>query len=84
MAQFMDVVSLTKGIRFMFYIITPNESPFENVEDVAPYVQQVSSLLKTLERFDVFCDFLTINIVALMLGVTHLKCLNMAKESLHT
>ena len=45
MAQFMDLVSLTKGIRFMFYIVTPNKSSFENVEDV-PYVQQVSSLLK--------------------------------------
>uniref|UniRef100_A0A8C7J0Z3 Transmembrane protein 195 n=1 Tax=Oncorhynchus kisutch TaxID=8019 RepID=A0A8C7J0Z3_ONCKI len=42
MAQFMDVVSLTKGIRSMFYIVTPNESSFENVEDVPPYVQQAT------------------------------------------
>ncbi|CDQ64802.1 unnamed protein product [Oncorhynchus mykiss] len=38
----MDVVSLTKGIRSMFYIVTPNESSFENVEDVPPYVQQAT------------------------------------------
>uniref|UniRef100_A0A4W5N8P6 Uncharacterized protein n=1 Tax=Hucho hucho TaxID=62062 RepID=A0A4W5N8P6_9TELE len=42
MAQFMDVVSLTKGIRSLFYIVTPNESSFENVEDVPPYVQQAT------------------------------------------
>ena len=46
MAQFMDVVSLTKGIRSMFYIVTPNESSFENVEDVPPYVQQVSEFVE--------------------------------------
>ncbi|XP_029537555.2 alkylglycerol monooxygenase-like [Oncorhynchus nerka] len=36
------LVSLTKGIRFIFYIVTPNESSFENVEDVPPYVQQAT------------------------------------------
>ncbi|KAM9512598.1 LOW QUALITY PROTEIN: alkylglycerol monooxygenase [Salvelinus alpinus] len=48
MAQFMDVVSLTKGIRLMFYIVTPNKSSFENVEDVPPYFQQATTFFMGL------------------------------------
>uniref|UniRef100_A0AAY5JX26 Transmembrane protein 195 n=1 Tax=Esox lucius TaxID=8010 RepID=A0AAY5JX26_ESOLU len=72
MSQVMDPIYLTKGIRSMFYMVTPNESSFEHVEDVPLYVQQatpffiglmavelVVSLLKDDAPVADFGDFVT-------------------------
>lgn len=33
--------SVSRGLRAMFFMLTPNESSFEKVEEVPQYVQQV-------------------------------------------
>lgn len=33
---------LSKGVRSLFYMVTPNESSFQDVEDVPPYVPQAT------------------------------------------
>ncbi|RXM37230.1 Alkylglycerol monooxygenase [Acipenser ruthenus] len=37
-------VSLSQGIRMMFYVMTPNETAFRNEEEVPDYVQQATPL----------------------------------------
>lgn len=37
----MEYDSVSRGARAMFFMLTPNESSFEKVEDVPQYVQQV-------------------------------------------
>lgn len=34
-------VSFTVGVRRFFYAVTPNESSFENLEDVPDYLNEV-------------------------------------------
>uniref|UniRef100_A0A671UM05 Alkylglycerol monooxygenase n=1 Tax=Sparus aurata TaxID=8175 RepID=A0A671UM05_SPAAU len=42
MAETMDLGSVSRGFRAMFSMLSPNESSFEKVEDVPPYVQQAT------------------------------------------
>lgn len=37
----MDEKDISTGFRALFYMVTPNESSFERVEDVPPYTSQV-------------------------------------------
>lgn len=41
-AAVMEPSSVSQGVRSMFFMLTPNESSYEKVEDVPQYVQQVS------------------------------------------
>lgn len=41
MAGAVEPGAVSRGIRTMFFMVTPNESTFEKVEDVPQYVQQV-------------------------------------------
>ena len=43
MAEAMELGSVSRGFRAMFSMLSPNESSFEKVEDVPPYVQQVGA-----------------------------------------
>uniref|UniRef100_A0A3B3U0N7 Uncharacterized protein n=1 Tax=Poecilia latipinna TaxID=48699 RepID=A0A3B3U0N7_9TELE len=49
--------SVSRGLRAMFFMLTPNESSFEKVEEVPQYVQQVDHGM--LNPFYVLCTFLT-------------------------
>ncbi|XP_036929131.1 alkylglycerol monooxygenase [Acanthopagrus latus] len=42
MAEAMELGSVSRGFRAMFSMLSPNESSFEKVEDVPPYVQQAT------------------------------------------
>uniref|UniRef100_A0A8P4KLX7 Alkylglycerol monooxygenase n=1 Tax=Dicentrarchus labrax TaxID=13489 RepID=A0A8P4KLX7_DICLA len=42
MAAAAELGSLSAGVRTMFFMLTPNESAFEKVEDVPQYVQQAT------------------------------------------
>ncbi|KAM7421519.1 hypothetical protein PAMA_015590 [Pampus argenteus] len=42
MAEAAELGSVSSGIRSMFFMLTPNESSFEKVEDVPLYVQQAT------------------------------------------
>ncbi|XP_035528287.1 alkylglycerol monooxygenase [Morone saxatilis] len=42
MAEAAGLGSLSAGVRAMFFMLTPNESAFEKVEDVPQYVQQAT------------------------------------------
>lgn len=38
--------SVSQGFRVMFYMLQPNETSFQSLEEVPDYVKQVSPLLK--------------------------------------
>ncbi|XP_071402630.1 alkylglycerol monooxygenase [Centroberyx affinis] len=42
MAQAADPGSVSRGVRALFYMVSPNESSFQQVEDVPQYVQQAT------------------------------------------
>ncbi|KAM7382948.1 hypothetical protein PAMP_002641 [Pampus punctatissimus] len=42
MAEAVELDSVSSGLRSMFFMLTPNESSFEKVEDVPLYVQQAT------------------------------------------
>lgn len=43
MAEAVELGSVSAGVRALFYMLTPNESSFQRVEDVPHYVQQVGT-----------------------------------------
>ena len=43
MAEAVELDSVSRGVRSMFFMLTPNESSFQKVEDVPQYVQQVGT-----------------------------------------
>ena len=43
MAAAVEPGSVSTGIRSLFFMLTPNESSFEKVEDVPQYVEQVGT-----------------------------------------
>lgn len=43
MAEAVELDSVSAGVRALFYMLTPNESSFQRVEDVPHYVQQVGT-----------------------------------------
>lgn len=47
MAKALELGSVSTGVRAMFYMLTPNESSFQKVEDVPQYVQQVGAATRT-------------------------------------
>lgn len=42
MAEAVELGSVSTGVRALFYMLTPNESSFQKVEDVPQYVQQAT------------------------------------------
>jgi alkylglycerol monooxygenase len=50
-----DNVSVSQGMRAMFYMMEPSETAFQTVEEVPDYVKKVSLSWKRL-----FCFFITI------------------------
>lgn len=44
-----DLLSVSKGIRTMFSLLSPNESSFEKLEEVPPYVEQVSEWVQVMQ-----------------------------------
>ncbi|KAM6967761.1 alkylglycerol monooxygenase [Aplochiton taeniatus] len=54
----MDADLVSKGVRSMFYMVTPNESLFQNLEDVPPYVQQATPYFMGLMLLELVLGFL--------------------------
>ncbi|XP_046899119.1 alkylglycerol monooxygenase isoform X1 [Hypomesus transpacificus] len=49
---------LSKGVRSMFYMVTPNESSFQHVEDVPQYVQQATPYFVGLMLLELVVGYL--------------------------
>ncbi|KAM4601289.1 alkylglycerol monooxygenase [Polymixia lowei] len=58
MAQVMDAYSVSRGVRSVFYMIPPNESSFQDVEDVPQYVQQATPFFMGLMVLEVVVGWL--------------------------
>lgn len=76
MAQTMDVGSVSSGVRAMFFMLTPNESSFEKVEDVPQYVQQATPVFVGLMVLELLVGALKTGgpVVTISDGLTSISC----------
>ncbi len=56
MAEAVGLGSVSTGARAMFFMLTPNESSFEKLEDVPQYVQQVGAASLSLPYRHAWCN----------------------------
>uniref|UniRef100_UPI0037E73E4F alkylglycerol monooxygenase n=1 Tax=Semicossyphus pulcher TaxID=241346 RepID=UPI0037E73E4F len=58
MADTMDLRAMSAGVRGMFFMLTPNESSFQKVEEVPHYVQQATPFFIGLMVLELVVGFL--------------------------
>jgi len=75
MAQVLDADSLSRGARSMFYMLTPNESSFQHVDEVPLYVQQATPFFVALVLLEMAVGYLTkgVPVVTISDGLTSIS-----------
>ncbi|XP_005739308.1 alkylglycerol monooxygenase isoform X1 [Pundamilia nyererei] len=71
----MEYDSVSRGARAMFFMLTPNESSFEKVEDVPQYVQQATPFFVGLMTLELVVGFLKTGapVITISDGITSLS-----------
>ncbi|KAL3980251.1 C-type lectin domain family 3 member B [Sarotherodon galilaeus] len=71
----MEYDSVSRGARAMFFMLTPNESSFEKVEDVPQYVQQATPFFVGLMVLELVVGFLKTGapVITISDGITSLS-----------
>ncbi|XP_063343540.1 alkylglycerol monooxygenase [Pelmatolapia mariae] len=71
----MEYDSMSRGARAMFFMLTPNESSFEKVEDVPQYVQQATPFFVGLMVLELVVGFLKTGapVITISDGITSLS-----------
>lgn len=76
MAGAMDLRYMSAGVRGMFFMLTPNESSFEKLDEVPQYVQQATPFFIGLMVLELVLGFLMTGKPAITLadGLTSVSC----------